>query len=120
MFRFTANGTIGRIQELNKGAVRISVAADRIIEGQAKTWTQTEWLGCVSFDPALGKQILTDLQVGQPVTLEGRLVPRSREVDGKKQYETMLEVTGFKAGSKPKANGKAKSAPADASETASA
>ena len=58
MFRFTAQGTIGRIQALSKGAVRISIAADRIIEGPAKTWTQTEWLGCVSEHAAKPSQCL--------------------------------------------------------------
>ena len=120
MFRFTAQGRIGRIQELAKGALRISVAAERIVEGKSNTWTQTEWLGCISFDAELNKRMLTDLEVGQNVTLEGRLVPRDREVDGKKLYDTTMEITGFQRGAKPsaKANGKAKPADAGADATA--
>ncbi len=114
MFRFTLQGRIGRIEELKHNTLRLSVAADRIVEGPNDTWTKTEWLGAVSFDPALNTQMLTELEKGQSVTLEGRIVPRMRERDGKKLYDHTLEITRFQLHSKPKAPAKAKPAPAEA------
>ena len=81
MFRFTLQGRIGRIQELQKNTLRISLAADRLVEGRDGQWTATEWLSCVSFDAALNTQMLIELEKGQSVTLDGRIVPRVREVD---------------------------------------
>lgn len=113
MFRFTIQGRIGRIDQV-KGTdaiVRVSIAADRIVEGQDGAWTKTEWLNCVSFDRALNTRMLTELEVGQSVTLDGRIEPRKREVEGRKITDHSFVVTRFDRASKPKANGKAKAAP---------
>lgn len=113
MFRFTIQGRIGRIDQVKApdAVVRISIAADRIVEGQDGAWTKTEWLNCVSFDRALNQRMLTELEVGQSVTLDGRIEPRKREVEGRKITDHSFVVTRFDRMSKPKANGKAKSAP---------
>ncbi|MBX3428153.1 MAG: single-stranded DNA-binding protein [Hyphomonadaceae bacterium] len=118
MFRFTLQGRIGRIEELKNNTLRISLAADRIVEGQSDTWTKTEWLGAVSFDQALNTKMLTELEKGQSVTLEGRIVPRMRERDGRKLYDQTFEITGFQRGAKAKANGKTKAAPEPAEASA--
>lgn len=111
MFRFTAQGRIFRIQELKSNTLSITLVADRIVEGRDDTWTATEYLGCISFDAELNRQMLTDLEKNQNVTLEGRLIPRKRMVNDKPVYDTTMEITGYKRISKPKANGK--HAPAD-------
>lgn len=113
MFRFTAQGRIFRIQELKSNTLAITVVADRIVEGREDTWTATEYLGCVSFDADLNKRMLIELEKGQSVTLEGRLVPRKRMVEGKPVYDTTIEITGYSRGAKAKANGKAKTAETD-------
>ncbi|MES1197554.1 MAG: hypothetical protein ABUL55_02905, partial [Pseudomonadota bacterium] len=87
MFRFTVQGRVGRIDELKNNTVRISIAADRLVEGNDGQWTKTEWLGCVSFDPELNKQLLTELDKGHSASLEGRIVPRTRVVDGRNVYD---------------------------------
>ena len=113
MFSFTIQGRIGRIDQV-KGTdaiVRVSIAADRIVESQDGAWTKTEWLNCVSFDRALNTRMLTELEVGQSVTLDGRIEPRKREVEGRKITDHSFVVTRFDRASKPKANGKAKAAP---------
>lgn len=123
MFRFTVQGRIGSINEYKNHTLSISVAADRLIEGRDGQYTATEWMRCVSFDPELNRQMLTELEKGQLVTLEGRIVPRIRDRSAeKKLYEPTLEIIRFERVAKPKskANGKAKSASADAGETASA
>ncbi|QGZ94905.1 single-stranded DNA-binding protein [Terricaulis silvestris] len=114
MFRFTVQGRIGSINEYRSNTLSISVAADRLVEGRDGQYTATEWMRCVSFDAELNKQMLVELEKGQLVTFEGRLVPRVRDKSAdKKTYETALEITSFQRGAKPKANGRAKSAPAE-------
>lgn len=109
MFRFTVQGRIGSINEYKNNTLSISVAAERLIEGREGQFTATEWMRCVSFDPELNKRLLTDLEKGQTVTLEGRIVPRIRDKNAaKKLYEPTLEITHFQRGAKPKANGRAK------------
>ncbi|WP_167755562.1 single-stranded DNA-binding protein [Vitreimonas flagellata] len=104
MFCFTANGRIGSINQYKNNTVSISLAADRLVEGRDGQFTATEWIRCVSFDADLNKRLLTDLDKGQSVTLQGRLVPRVRDKTAdKKVYETTLEITGFQRGEKPKA-----------------
>lgn len=112
MFRFTAHGRIGRIdQPKGTGAiVRISVAADRLVEGQDGQWTKTEWLNAVCFDTALNEQMLTELEVGQSVNLDGRIETRRREVGDRKISDYNFVITRFERLSKPKANGKPKPA----------
>ena len=103
MFRFTANGRVGSINQYKNNTVSISLAADRLLEGRDGQFTVTEWIRCVSFDADLNKRLLTDLEKGQSVTLQGRLVPRLREkTTDKKVYETTLEITGFERGAKPR------------------
>lgn len=113
MFRFTIQGRIGRIDQVKApdAVIRISIAADRIVEGQDGAWTKTEWLKCVSFDRALNQRMLTELEVGQSVTLDGRIEPRKREVGDRKITDHSFVVTRFERLSKPKPNGKAKSTP---------
>ena len=113
MFRFTIQGRIGRIDQVKApdAVVRISIAADRIVEGQDGAWTKTEWLNCVSFDRALNARMLTELEVGQSVTLDGRIEPRKREVESRKITDYSFVVTRFDRMSKPKPSGKAKSTP---------
>lgn len=111
MFRFTIQGRIGRIDQVKApdAVVRISIAAHRIVEGQDGAWTKTEWLNCISFDRALNQRVLTELEVGQSVTLDGRIEPRKREVEGRKITDHSFVVTRFDRMSKP--NGKVKSTP---------
>lgn len=111
MFRFTIQGRIGRIDQVKApdAVIRVSIAADRIVEGQDGAWTKTEWLNCVSFDRALNQRMLTELEGGQSVTLDGRIEPRKREVGDRKITDHSFVVTRFERLSKPKANGKAKS-----------
>lgn len=113
MFRFTIQGRIGRIDQVKApdAVIRISIAADRIVEGQDGAWTKTEWLNCVSFDRALNQRMLTELEVGQSVTLDGRIEPRKREVGDRKITDHSFVVTRFDRLSKPTANGKTKSPP---------
>jgi len=119
MFRFTVQGRIGSINEYKNNTVSISIAAERLIEGREGQFTATEWMRCVSFDPALNKRLLADLEKGQTVTLEGRIVPRIRDKQAeKKLYEPTLEITHFQRGAKPKANGRAKSEGSEAADAA--
>ena len=87
MFRFTLTGRIGRIEQVKGDAaiIRISLAADRLVEGKDGAWTKTEWVSAVSFDETLNRELLTalaigHLQVGMAVTLDGRIEPRKRQV----------------------------------------
>lgn len=114
MFRFTVQGRIGAINEYTHNTLSISVAADRLVEGRDGQYTATEWLRCVSFDADLNKEMLIALEKGQLVTFEGRIVPRVRDRNAdKKLYEPTLEILRFDRGAKPKANGRAKSTPAE-------
>lgn len=110
MFRFIAQGRIGRIDQPKQdlSIVRISVAADRLVEGQDGQWTKTEWLNAVSFDRALNEKLIEELEVGQNVTLDGRIETRRRQVGDKKITDFSFLVTRFERLSKPKSNGKAK------------
>lgn len=104
MFRFSVQGRIGSINEYRSNTLSISIAAERLAEGRDGSFTLTEWMRCVSFDPALNKQMLIDLEKGQTVLFEGRLVPRVRDKSATpKIYDTTLEITSFKRISKPKA-----------------
>jgi len=110
MYRFTAQGRIGRIDQLNKGGLRISVASDRLVDGPDGQWTKTEWFSAISFDAALNTKMFTELEVGQSVKFEGRIEPRKRPVGDIKIYDNNFVVLKFERLSKPKANGKAKPA----------
>jgi single-stranded DNA-binding protein len=104
MFRFSAQGRIGSINQHRNNTLSISIAAERLANGRDGSFTLTEWMRCVSFDPALNKQMLIDLEKGQTVLFEGRMVPRVRDKNATtKIYDTTLEITAFKRISKPKA-----------------
>ena len=110
MFRFTLQGRIGRIDQVKgtSAIVRVSVAADRLVEGQDGQWTKTEWLSLISFDAALVTKLLSELETGMRVNVEGRIEPRKRVVNDTKIYDHNFVVVKFERLSKPKANGKAK------------
>ena len=114
MFRFQVQGRIGAINEYKNNTLRISVASDRLVEGNDGQWTKTEWLGCVSFNAELNAQMLTQLEKGQSVSLEGRIVPRTRERGDQKIYDHSFEITRFQLQSKPKAARKTEHAGASA------
>lgn len=101
MFRFTLQGRIGRIEQVKGTAaiVRISLAADRLVEGPKDgsrgAWTKTEWVSAVSFDEKLNRELLTALEVGQSVTLEGRIEPRKRQVGEATITDHSFVVTKF-------------------------
>lgn len=107
MFRFTLQGRIGRIEQVKGTAaiVRISLAADRLVEGPKDgsrgAWTKTEWVSAVSFDEKLNRELLTALEVGQSVTLEGRIEPRKRHVGEATITDHSFVVTKFERLSKP-------------------
>lgn len=114
MFRFTAQGRIGRIDQV-KGTseiVRVSVAADRLVEGKDGAFTKTEWLSLISFDRPQNEKMLTELEVGQSIKVDGRVEPRKREVNGQTIYDHSFVITSYERLSAPKAK-KAKSAPAE-------
>jgi hypothetical protein len=113
MYRFTAQGRIGRIDELKKGGLRISVAAERLVNGPDGQWTKTEWLSCISFDAELNTKLKTELEVGMSVKFEGRVEPRKRMLGDVKIYDQSFVVLRFERLSKPKANGKGKTDAAD-------
>jgi len=113
MYRFTAQGRIGRIDQLNKGGLRVSVASDRLVDGPDGQWTKTEWFSGISFDADLNTKMFTELEVGQSVKFEGRIEPRKRPVGDIKIYDHNFVVLRFERLSKPKANGKAKTADTD-------
>jgi single-stranded DNA-binding protein len=113
MYRFTAQGRIGRIDELKKNGLRLSIAADRLVDGPDGQWTKTEWLSLISFDAVLNTKMLTELESGMSVKIEGRIEPRKRPLGDTKIYDHNFVVIRFERLSKPKANGKAKSAEAD-------
>lgn len=106
MFRFTAQGRIGQIQQLAKQGLRISIAADRLAEGPSGQYTRTEWLGCISFDPNLNSSLERDLEVGMAVQIEGRIEPRKRVVDDKPIYDTSFLIERVERLSKPKPKAK--------------
>jgi hypothetical protein len=118
MFRFTVQGRIGSINEYKNNVVRISVAAERIVQGRSDNYTATEWAPCVSFDPSLNKKLMAGLSVGQNVTFEGQIVPRLRDKNAeKKVYDLSLEILNFTAGARPKAKTE-KSASAETADAA--
>lgn len=112
MFRFNAQGRIGTLAraKANNAIARVSIATDRQIDGQEGPWTKTEWLGCVSFDADTTERIMRELQVGDTVTLEGRVEPRKRQIGEINATEHAFVVTDFtlhpKAGAKPRRAGK--------------
>lgn len=114
MYRFTAQGRIGRIDQLNKGGLRISVASDRLVDGPDGQWTKTEWFSVISFDAALNTRMQVELEVGQSAKFEGRIEPRKRPVGDIKIYDNNFVVLKFERLSKPKAPAKTKSEPAEA------
>jgi single-stranded DNA-binding protein len=103
MFRFTLTGRIGRIEQVKGTAaiVRISLAADRLVENQDGAWSKTEWLSVVSFDEKLNAQLLADLAVGQSASLEGRIEPRKRQVGDAKLTDHSFVLTKFERLAKP-------------------
>lgn len=107
MYRFTAQGRIGRIDQLNKGGLRISLADERLVDGPDGQWTKTEWLSLISFDAALVTKLLSELETGMRVNIEGRIEPRKRMVNDAKIYNHNFVVLKFERLSKSKANGKA-------------
>ncbi len=111
MFRFTLTGRIGRIEQVKGTAaiVRISLAADRLVEGKDGAWTKTEWVSAVSFDEKLNRELLGTLEVGQSVTLDGRIEPRKRQVGEATISDHSFVLTKFERLSKP-AKGAAKAA----------
>ncbi|MFZ4071810.1 MAG: single-stranded DNA-binding protein [Caulobacterales bacterium] len=107
MFRFTLTGRIGRIEQV-KGTpaiVRISLAADRLVDGPKDcsrgAWTKTEWVSAVSFDEALNRELLAALEVGQSVTLDGRIEPRKRQVGETTITDHSFILMAFQRLSKP-------------------
>jgi hypothetical protein len=115
MFRFTLQGRIGRIEQVKGDAaiVRLSLAADRLVEGPKDgsrgPWTKTEWVSAVSFDEKLNRELLAALEVGQSVTLDGRIEPRKRQVGEATITDHSFVLTKFERQSKP-AKGAAKAA----------
>ena len=104
MFSFKVQGRIGSINEYKNNVVRISVAAERIVQGRSDNYTATEWAPCVSFDPALNKKLMSALSVGQNVTIEGIVVPRPRDKNAEKKiFDLTLEIQSFSAGARPRA-----------------
>jgi hypothetical protein len=113
MFRFTVQGRIGSIKEYKNNVVRVSVAAERIVQGRSDNYTATEWAPCVSFDPNMNRKLMADLSVGQNVTIEGIIVPRPRDKNAEKKiFDLSLEIVSFQPGARPKAKA-AKSAESD-------
>ena len=103
MFRFTLTGRVGRIEQV-KGTtaiVRISLAADRLVEGKDGAWTKTEWVSAVSFDEKLNRELLTALEIGQSVTLDGRIEPRKRQVGEATITDHSFVLTKFERLAKP-------------------
>jgi single-stranded DNA-binding protein len=111
MFRFTLQGRIGRIEQVKGDAtiVRISLAADRLVEGKDGAWTKTEWVSAVSFDEKLNRELLAALEVGQSVTLDGRIEPRKRQVGEATITDHSFVLTKFERQTNP-AKGAAKAA----------
>lgn len=112
MFRFTLQGRIGRIEQVKGDAtiVRLSLAADRLVEGRDGSWTKTEWLSVVSFDEKLNRDLLDALEVGQSAKLDGRIEPRKRQVGDANITDHSFVLTRFERLSKPPAKVAAKAA----------
>jgi len=108
MFRFTVQGRIGRLDPV-KGMseiLRLSIAADRRVEGATCQWTKTEWLSVVCFDRALNERLLTELEVGHSVSIDGRIEPCKRPVGDKSITDHSFVLTSFALLSKPKPTAK--------------
>lgn len=108
MFRFTAQGRIGKIEELKNKTLRISVAADRLAEGRDGQYTKTEWLSGVSFDAELNAEMLAQLDKGDNVNLEGRIVPNVWLKGEQRMFDNTFEVLRFQRLSRSKAKTNAK------------
>jgi single-stranded DNA-binding protein len=100
MFRFTLTGRIERVKG-DATIIRISLAADRLVEGKDGAWTKTEWVSAVSFDEKLNRELLAALEVGQSVTLDGRIEPRKRQVGDATITDHSFVLTKFERLSKP-------------------
>lgn len=98
MFRFTAEGRIGRLERAkgNPGVARLSVTAPRYADHQNRNTIRLEWLACVCFDATLTDRIMRDLSVGDRVTLEGRIEPRPRQLGDLRIIDHTFVVTGFR------------------------
>ncbi len=105
-------GRIGRIEQVkgNAAIVRISLAADRLVEGPKDgsrgAWTKTEWISAVSFDETLNRELLAALEVGQiqigmAVTLDGRIEPRKRQIGEASITDHSFVLMKFERLSKP-------------------
>ncbi len=112
MFRFSLQGRIGSLTQVKgtSAIVRVSLAADRLVEGRDGAFTKTEWLSAISFDTALNEKMLIELDVGQSVTLDGRIEPKKRQVGDVMIYDQSFVITRFERLSKPKPAAKAKTA----------
>jgi single-stranded DNA-binding protein len=110
MFCFTAQGRIGRLERIKGLAeiIRLSIAADRRVEGATGQWTKTEWLSVVCFDRALNERLLTELEVGHSVSIDGRIEPCKRPVGDKSITDHSFVLTSFALLSKPKPSAKSK------------
>ncbi|MFN3465864.1 MAG: hypothetical protein ACK4X1_17490, partial [Terricaulis sp.] len=91
----------------------------RLAEGRDGQYTKTEWLRCVSFDADLNAEMLTQLDKGDSVTFEGRIVPTVWLKGEQKIYDNTFEITRYQRLSRPKAKtASAKSKPEDAADAA--
>lgn len=114
MFRFSVQGRIGRLEPVKGLAeiLRLSIAADRLVDGANGQWTKTEWLSIVCFDRTLNERLLTELEVGHNVAIEGRVEPRKRPLGDKMITDHSFVLTSFSLLSKPKPAAKTKAAAA--------
>ena len=99
---------IGKIEELGRKTLKISIAADRLVEGRDGQFTKTEWIRCVSFDETMNAEMVTQLEKGDSVSFEGRIVPAVWLKGEQKVYDNTFEITRYQRLSRPKS----KSAPA--------
>jgi hypothetical protein len=76
-------------------------SVDRLVEGKDGAWTKTEWASAVSFDEKLNRDLLTAVEVGQSVTLDGRIEPRRRQVGDATITDHSFVLTKFERLSKP-------------------
>ncbi len=96
MFRFTAEGRIGRLEraKAKPTVARLSVTAARRDPRRNDAFS-LEWLSCVSFDPELTDRIMRDLSVGDRVALEGRIEVRQRQIGDIRITDHSFIISGF-------------------------